>query len=387
VTVSGQRIRAGYVEGVSVIIIGGGLIGSAIAWRLAQRGIAVTVVDEHRDGVASHVAAGMLAPVTEATFTETALLRLNLASLERYDHFATELEKETGLPSGLSRIPTLSVGYDADDAARLEDLGGFLRAAGLDAQPMTARACRRAEPLLAPQIRAGLAVPSDWSCDPRPLWAALRAVPGVERVDAAVAEVLVDGDRAHGVRLESGAELTAPTVIVAGGSWSGRLPLPFPLPVRPVKGQILRLDPGPLPRPTRTIRAFARGTEVYVVPHPGRLVVVGATVEEQGFDTRPTGQGGYELLRDVRSVVPMVMEYGLVEHNVGFRPGTPDNAPILGPSPVAGLVLATGHYRNGVLLTPITAEVIADYVVDGRLDDIAAGFTLERFSRMKEMSA
>ena len=135
--------------------------------------------------------------------------------------------------------------------------------------------------------------------------------------------------------------------------------------MRPVKGQILRLDPGRLPSPAVTVRAFSRGTEVYLVPRDGgRELVVGATVEERGFDGRPTAGGVYELLRDARTVLPMTAEYALAETSVGWRPGTPDNAPILGGCELEGLVLATGHYRNGVLLTPITADVIAELITD-----------------------
>lgn len=368
-----------------VVVVGGGLIGSAIGWRLAGRGLSVAVVHDGRVGTASHVAAGMLAPVTEAAFTETRLLALNLDSLGRFDGFAADLEAATGRPSGLSRTPTLSVGYDADDAARLADLGRFLRGVGLRAEPRTARECRAVEPLLAPQVRSGLLVESDWSCDNRLLWAALAAVPGVHRIEATATGLVLTGGRVSGVRIRSAdrpdSEITTGQVVLAGGAWSDELArdLPFDLPIRPIKGQIIRLDPGRLPRPRVTVRAFTRGTECYLVSHASGPVVLGATVEEQGFDARPTAQGTWELLRDAKAVVPMVLEYAVTELGVGFRPGTPDNAPVLGPTPVAGLAIATGHYRNGVLLTPVTADAIADLVVDGALPEVADGFTLDRF--------
>src|SRR4029453_2212534 len=152
-------------------------------------------------------------------------------------------------------------------------------------------------------------------------------------------------------------------------------------PVRPVKGQIVRLDPGRLPGPSLTIRAYVRGAEVYLVPREsGREVVLGATVEELGFDHRVTAGAVYELLRDGRTVMPMSAEYALTETSVGWRPGTPDNAPILGRWDVEGVVLATGHYRNGVLLTPITADVITTLIMSGELDSLAAPFTLDRFA-------
>ncbi|MGI8767895.1 MAG: glycine oxidase ThiO [Propionibacteriaceae bacterium] len=364
-----------------VVVVGGGLIGSAVGWRLSQRGLSVTVVDDGRPGAASQVSAGMLAPVTEATFTEERLLGLNLDSMSRFDEFATELELASGQPSGLSRTPTLSVGQTTDDAVRLADLGGFLRGLGLDAQPLLLRSCRQAEPLLSAQVRGGLLVRGDWSCDSRLLWSALRSVPGVTRRTGTVSELVLTGGQVSGVRL-AGAdpELAAGTVVLAGGSWSGRLELPIDLPIRPIKGQILRMSPRRNPKPVMTVRAITHGTEVYAVPHTSGYLVVGATVEELGFDLTPTGQGVYELLRDIRSVLPVVMEYELAEVGVGLRPCAPDNAPILGPTAVPGLVLATGHYRNGVLLTPVTADAIADLVVEGSLPGSCTGFTIDRFA-------
>jgi glycine oxidase len=367
-----------------VVIVGGGLIGSAIAWRLAEAGRRVVVVTGERSAAASHVAAGMLAPVTETTFTEQALLSLTTASLDLFAGFVTELESVTGLPAGLRRTPTLSVAYDADDAARLATFADFLGRSGHAVTALTSRECKQAEPLLAPGIRSGLLVEADWSCDNRLLWRALieagrRA--GVEERPGFVHHVTSGTDRVTGVELADGSAITAPVVVVANGAWAGQLTGVPTLPVRPVKGQILRLDPGRLPGPNLTVRAYTRGSEIYLVPREsGRELVVGATVEELGFDGRVTAGGVYELLRDARQVVPMTSEYAMAETSVGWRPGTPDNAPLLGPCDLAGLILATGHYRNGVLLTPITAAVVADLVVHGELAEAAAPFTLDRFT-------
>jgi glycine oxidase len=366
-----------------VVVIGGGLIGTSISWRLRQAGIDVLVVVGERSAAASGVAAGMLAPVTEATFTER-LLELNLASLSRYPDFVAELETVSGLPTGLRRTPNLSVAYDADDAARLATFADFLARADHPGERLTSRECRRYEPLLAPTIRSGLLVEGDWSCDNRLLWRALietghrtgvREVPGfVHRVDSS-------NGRVTGVQLADGHTIDAGCVVVANGAWARQIDGLPDLPVRPVKGQIVRLDPGRLPAPSLTIRAYSRGSEIYLVPREGdREVVLGATVEELGFDHRVTAGGVYELLRDARTVMPMTAEYALAETSVGWRPGTPDNAPILGPCDVDGLLLATGHYRNGVLLTPITADVISTLIVTGELDRIAAPFTLNRFA-------
>ena len=185
--------------------------------------------------------------------------------------------------------------------------------------------------------------------------------------------------------LADGTELATDRVVLANGAWASQIGGIPAIPVRPVKGQILRLDPGRLPSPGLTVRAFSKGTEVYLVPRSsGREVVVGATVEELGFDGRVTAGGVYELLRDARTVVPLTSEYALAESAAGWRPATPDNAPILGPCELDGLVLATGHYRNGVLLTPVTAMALTELLTVGELPLVARGFTLDRFSRRRE---
>jgi len=373
------------VSGADVVVVGGGLIGTATAWRLAQAGLDVALVVGERSLAASRVAAGMLAPVTETTFTERTLLALNQASGERWPSFADEVVEASGGPSGLRRGPTLSVASDADDLARLRTFADYLQRQGLAAERLTSRECRAHEPLLAPTVRGGLLVPSDWSCDNRVLLEALTTAAeraGVRTVTGFVRRVESDADRVTGVTLVDGTTLATGRVVLANGSWAAQVEGVPDVPVRPVKGQVLRLDPGRLPGPGLTVRAFSRGNEVYVVPREhGREVVVGATVEEQGFDDRVTAGGVYELLRDARQVIPLSAEYAIAETNVGWRPGTPDNAPILGPCALEGLTLATGHHRNGVLLTPVTADVTAAYVTTGVLDPVAEPFALGRFDR------
>ena len=367
-----------------VVVIGGGLIGTSIGWRLRQAGLDVAIVVGERSAAASQVAAGMLAPVTEATFTEHRLLQLNLASLSLYPDFVAELETASGRPAGLRQTPNLSVAYDTDDAARLATFADFLVRAGHPGERLTSRECRRYEPLLAPAVRSGLLVEGDWSCDNRLLWRAQIAAGqriGVRDVPGFVHRVTSSNGRVSGVQLADGSTIGAGWVVVANGAWAGQIDGLPELPVRPVKGQIVRLDPGRMPAPSLTIRAYARGAEIYLVPREGgHEVVLGATVEELGFDHRVTAGAVYELLRDGRNVMPMTAEYTLTETSVGWRPGTPDNAPILGRCDVDGLLLATGHYRNGVLLTPITADVISTLIISGELDSVAAPFTLDRFA-------
>lgn len=372
-----------------VLVAGGGLIGLAVAWRAALGGLAVTVVDEAPGSGASRAAAGMLAPVTEAAYGEERLLDLARASLARYPSFVAELEAASGLPVGLRTVGTLLVGFDADDLTALGELHAFQRELGLPAERLTPRAARSREPGLSPRVRGALHVPGDHSVDPRALHAAL--VVAAERVGVRLVRSRVDGlaveaGRAVGLQV-GGAVLAADTVVLALGAWSGRLPgLPDgAVPVRPVKGQILRLR-GPAVL-DGTVRALVRGRPVYLVPYAGNRLVVGATMEELGFDDRVTAGAVHDLLRDAIEVVPGVSELELVEALARFRPGTPDNAPLLGRSAVPGLVLATGHHRNGALLTPVTGDAVAQLLLTGALSAVAAPFAADRFARVRSAPA
>jgi glycine oxidase len=369
-----------------VAVIGAGVAGLGVAWRAAQRGLAVTVLDPAPGSGASHVAAGMIAPVTEVAYGEEAVLGVHLASAGRWPRFAAELEEATGMSVGYRAHGTLAVAFDADDLRSLADLHAFQRSLGLDAEALASRECRDLEPALAPGVRGGLHVPGDHQVDTRPTWAALLAAAegaGASLRPERVEGVVVEGDRAVGVRLGDGALLPATTVVLAAGSWSGGIigvpPEAVP-PVRPVKGQILRLR-GP-ERPAllgRTVRGVVAGGSVYLVPRADGRLVVGATVEEQGFDTTVTAEAVYELLRDALRLVPGVATLELVEASAGLRPGTPDNAPLLGPSLLDGLVLATGHYRHGFLLLPVTADGIGEYLASGVLPDDLAPLSPHRF--------
>ncbi|MFF4485675.1 glycine oxidase ThiO [Streptomyces sp. NPDC001544] len=371
-----------------VLVIGGGIIGLVTAWRAAQRGLATAVVDPEPGGGAAQVAAGMLAAVTELHHGEQTLLGLNLASARRYPDFAAELTDLTGLDLGYRRCGTLAVALDADDRAHLRELHALQQRSGLGSQWLSGRECRRLEPLLAPGVRGGLRVDRDHQIDPRRLAAALVAAcerTGVvfhrrwaERFD-------VVRDRAAGVTTSDGDELGAGQVVLAAGSLSGRLAgLPGDLlpPVRPVKGQVVRLTVPERYAPflSRTVRAVVRGSQVYLVPRENGELVVGATSEEVGWDTTVTAGGVYQLLRDAHELVPGITELPLTETRAGLRPGSPDNAPLLGPTGLDGLLLATGHHRNGVLLTPVTGDALAQALTTGELPEEARPFTPKRFS-------
>ncbi|WP_380284761.1 glycine oxidase ThiO [Kitasatospora purpeofusca] len=374
-----------------VLVVGGGIIGLAVAWRAAQRGLHVVVVDPRHGGGAAQVAAGMLAPVTELQYGEEPLLRLGMASNERYAAFAAELtEASGGHDTGYRQCGTIAVALDADDRAELRELHAFHQRLGLDSQWLTGREARRLEPMLAPGVRGGLHVTDDHQVDGRRLAAAL--VHACERAGAVLrrgeaAELLVEHDRATGVRLATGERVTAERVVLAAGSRSHLLPglPPGVLPaIRPVKGQVLRLSVPEAYRPflSRNVRAVVRGGHLYLVPRENGELVVGATTEEQGYDTTVTAGGVYELLRDAHELVPGITELPLVETGAGLRPGSPDNAPLLGPTALPGLVAATGHYRNGVLLTPVTGDLVADYLATGTLPELARPFSPTRFTKV-----
>ena len=359
-----------------VVIAGGGVIGTAIAWRAAAAGLDVVLADPAHGDAASLVAAGMLAPVSEALFGEGALLRVNLLALARFPSFAAELEQVTGHRVGLRREGTLAVAYDAGDYAALTRLTAFRRSAGLEAEELDSRGCRKLESFLTPDVHGGVLFPGDWSVDNRRYAAALReaaASAGVRVVRDRVTAVLMaggagDGEgadgagaRVRGVALAEGGEIGADRVVVAAGSWSGAvhgLPAGLRSAVRPVKGQLLRLrHPDGLPPVlTHTIRATVRGADVYLVPRTDGEVIVGATQEERGPDLTVTAGAVHDLLHDAMSVLPVTSELILAETCAGLRPGTPDNGPIVGEAGPGGLLLATGHYRNGILMSAATAD-------------------------------
>jgi glycine oxidase len=346
------------------VFVGGGVIGLACAWRAAQRGARVAVLerDEPPAG-ATRVAAGMLAPVGELSFGEPRLLELTLAAARLYPDFVAEFEAATGKEAGYARHGALHVALDPDEAAELRRVHDLQRSLDLEAEWLPPRRCRQLEPGLTPSFAGGVHAPGEAAIDPRALTgvllSALAAAGGEVRTGAAVVEGLFEGERLAGVRTAGGEELRAEAVVLSSGAWSGRaewLPEHARPPVRPVKGEILELRSRDGAAPCERILASER---IYLVPRPDGRLIVGATVEEQGFDTTVTAGGVHELLREAYRLLPEVAEMELVAATAGLRPGTPDNLPLVGPGAVEGLLLATGHYRNGILLAPLAAEQIA----------------------------
>jgi glycine oxidase len=365
-----------------VIVVGGGVVGLTVAWRTAQRGLKVTVVDPAPGRSATWAAAGMLAPVTEVAYGEEPLLALNLAAAAAYPDFVAELESAAGKPVGYRTTGTLLVARDGDDNAALVDLHRFQQSLGLEARRLRGRECRAEEPGLVPSVRGGILVSGDHQVDNRALAEALETAceqAGVEFVAERAALMVVSG-AVSGIRTAAGEAWPAGTVVLAAGSWSGEiegLPPDARPPIRPVKGQLLHLrGPGEAPLLTRTVR----GADAYLVPRADGRLVVGATVEELGFDTTTTAGAVYELLRAAYELVPGVAELELTEVAVGLRPTSPDNAPLLGPSPIERLVIASGHYRNGILLAPVTGAAIAELIETGRVPELLAPFSPARFA-------
>jgi glycine oxidase len=385
-------------EAFDAIVVGGGLIGLAAAWRAAERGVRVAVADPDPGSGASRVAAGMLAPVTEAHYGEEPLLRLGLESARRYPGFIADLERAAGIPAGYRACGTLAVAFDRDDLAALDELAAYHRRLGLESARLTGRECRELEPLLTPAVGGGLLVAGDHQVDNRMLTAALLKAlsnAGVPLYRDRVVGITVEGGRVAGARLGAGRALRAGLVVLAagchGGDIAGLPPGAVPA-VRPVKGQILRLTVPAAQAPflSRIVRGTVRGRPVYLVPRDHGELVVGATAEELGFDTQVTAGGVYGLLRDAHHLVPGVGELPLAQASAGLRPASADNAPLLGPvgpDGPRGLILATGHYRNGVLLTPVTADVIAELLATGNLPPIAHGFRPTRFDRAPRATA
>ncbi|MBI2168490.1 MAG: glycine oxidase ThiO [Actinobacteria bacterium] len=372
-----------------VVVVGGGVIGLGVAWRCAQRGLTVTVVDDRPGRGASHAAAGMIAPVSEVTYGEETLLTLTMESARRWPGFAAELERASSHPIGHLREGSLAVALDADDNRALEALFRFQRSLGLDAERLTGSECRELEPALVPGVRGGVLVRGEQQVDNRATTAALLLAcerAEVELVAARADEVRFVGDRVVGVAV-GGEPIEAPVTVLAAGAWSGSLPgLPPGVlpPVRPVKGQILRLmSPGGGKDRLlqREVWGRVEGREAYLVPRASGEIVVGGTVEEQGFDTTVTVEGVRAMLTAAFTLVPGIDECELVEATAGLRPATPDNAPVLGPSALDGLVLATGHYRHGFLLLPVTADAVAEVVVSGQVPEEIRAFSIDRFTR------
>jgi glycine oxidase len=368
----------------NVAVIGAGVIGLAIAWRLAARGTPVQVFDRGAAGAgASHAAAGMLAACAEAEPGEEALVALGRESQARWPAFAAELLLASGIDVDLRPEGTLLLALTADDQARLTHQLVFQQKLDLPLQWISAAETRRREPHLAGKLAGAVFSPEDTQVDNRKLVAALRIAAEAAGVRVseyrAVNAISSRGGRVDGIILADGTKVGADAVVLAAGAWARSIEGVDPKlrpPMRPIKGQMLalRMDPA---APLLSHVVWAPGA--YLVPRRDGRLLVGATVEEKGYDTSLTAGGMLTLLEAAWRAVPAIEELAIDEMWVGHRPGSRDDAPILGAGPIDGLIYATGHHRNGILLAPITADAIARLVLDGVVEAVIRPFGIERF--------
>ena len=364
---AGANASSASPDTFDVAVVGGGIVGLSVAWRASQAGLSVVLLERELAGRGtSAVAAGMLAPIAEVEFGAAGhhVLELGLASVEMWPQFAAELEHVAGEGVGLLPTGTLIVARDDDEARELERQLEFRHSLGLRAERLRASAARELEPALAPTLRMAVRAPDDHSVDPRLVLRALgRAceLAGAQvRERAPVRSLTLDSaqERVVGVRCADGTQIGCERTVLAAGAWNGRLeglPERAEIPVRPVKGQILRLRDPAGPGLLRGVVRFEGG---YLVPRADGRYVLGGTVEERGFELEPTAGAVYEMLREASELIPGIDELRIEELSVGLRPASPDNAPAIGPGALEGLLWAGCHYRNGILLAPLTAALL-----------------------------
>lgn len=384
---SSTSLGSGSAPRPRVVIIGAGVAGLGIGWRLIQFGCPVTVFDRGEAGHgASWAAAGMLAAGLEAEPGEERLLALNQASQRLWPAFRDELEAASGIAVGYRDEGTLSIALNHDDAQQLRFAFEFQRGIGIELEWQNGHRVRRLEPHLAAGTTAGVFSPNDHQVDNRRLAAALKtaflAAGGELRERTEVETVDVEGERTRGITVD-GERVPADAVVLAAGPWSADvqgLPAAVLPPVRPLKGQLLALR---MDTRAPLLEHVLWAPKIYLVPRGDGRLIVGATVEEQGFDPNLTAGGVLALLEAAWRAVPSIEELPIDELWVGFRPTSRDDAPILGPTPIDGLFMATGQHRNGILLTPLVADDVSEAILTGRVPERIAAFTLGRFAERR----
>ena len=361
-----------------MVVIGAGVIGSAITYELAVRGASVILLDCRGAGLGStQAAAGMLVPFLEGFGRP--LFPLVARSLDMYDGFVERLSRDAGIGIGYRRTGSLQVVTADHPFYELQHMASDARAAGVDCELLDEHAAREAEPLLSPEISAALYVKSHGFVVTSDLLGAL-TTGGIKRgVRMTVPARATRIERREGdirVQLDNDSSVTAQHVVVAAGSWSGQIDIEGvrALPVKPIRGQLMQLASDAPP-----LRRIVWGPRCYLVPTTSGSILVGATVEDAGFDERATVAGVRDLLDSACDLVPHLWQATFAGARVGLRPSTSDEMPIIGRSrAMPGLVYATGHYRNGVLLAPLTASAVADLILDNREDPLLAAASPQR---------
>lgn len=367
---------------MNTIIIGGGIIGLSIGWQLAKKGVNVEILEKGKAGLsASRAAAGMLAPQAEMGFEDIELFYLCRNSLDLFPRFTEELYNDSGIKVELERTGCILPGFDRDDAERLRRLYDFREKIGMPVLWLTGSEAREIEPFLSPRCTGAIWIEDDAQINNRLLLDALKIAfvkcGGRLYEDHEVEEIIIEGDKVKGIKVH-GTNLNFNNVVIAAGSWSKQIKgLPDNLlpPVRPVKGQIINLRLNDSCKISKVVRA----PDVYLLPKSDGRLIVGASVEEQGFDVNPTAGEIFRLLERGWEAVPSIYDLPIESIDVGLRPGSRDHMPIVGDSEVEGLYFATGHYRNGILLTPVTAFEMAEWISTGNKSDVLKGFGIERF--------
>jgi glycine oxidase len=371
----------GIPPSADVVVVGAGIIGLSIAWRLAGRGLKVAVFESAQAGAGASLAAtGMLAAAAEHEPGGEEFLSLALASQRQWPQFRTALETQAGQTIDYRDCGTLVVALARDEVERLRFRHEHHRRCGLSTRWLTANEVRALEPELRPSVAAGLLCSDDSQVDPALTMAALRsafvAAGGHIIENCAVAALDLAGASVRGI-VTAGGRCRASTVVLAAGAWTGDIvPKGVVVPVHPLRGQALavRTSAG------TTLSHMVWTEQIHLAPKGDGRLIVGATVEECGFADAVTAGGVYALLEGARRAFPAIEEMPVEAIWTGFRPSSIDDAPILGPTSVTGLVIATGHHRNGYLLAPVTAQAIESLILDGSLPAVAQGFGLARFN-------
>lgn len=362
-----------------VVIVGGGIIGLSIGWQLLRKGVETTLLDKAEAGkAASWLAAGMLAPNAEVGFEDLAFLKFGEKSLALYPRFLSELKDDSGIDVPLDQTGTLMVALDRDDGECLKRLYDFRKSLGLPAEWLSGAKARDLEPMLSPKIVAGLWLSNDAQVDNRLLVSALK------QAFVAKGGTLIEFCEATAVNPSSKilttvkGEIAYSRLILSQGCWAREMkgiPAEHLPPVRPVKGQALTLEMSDRLRLAKVVRS----PRAYLAPKADGRLTVGATAEEKGFDMSVTAGAAMDLLDEAYDIVPAIYEMTLREASAGLRPGSRDNEPILGESPCADIFYATGHYRHGILLAPVTAYEMTALLLGEGFSDEAKPFVAARF--------
>jgi glycine oxidase len=369
-----------------IIIIGGGIIGLSLGWQLAKKGKEVHILERNKaGGSASYAAAGMLAPQAEMGFEDIELFNLCRKSLGMFPKFVEDLYKDSGIMVEVEETGCILPGFDRDHAERLRRLFDFRLNIGLPVEWLTGSEAREIEPFLSPRCTGAIWIADDAQINNRRLLEALKIA--FEKCGGNLYEehpadcINIDNNSVWGVNIH-GYDMEADSVVVAAGAWSKQIAgIPEHLlpPVRPVKGQIINLRLNDTCRLTKVVRA----PDVYLLPKSDGRLVVGASNEESGFDNNTTAGEIFRLLERGWEAVPSIYDLPIESVEAGLRPGSRDHQPIIGDTDVRGLYFATGHYRNGILLTPITSYELSDWIISGEKSETLANFHISRFYKQE----